>query len=100
MAKPHRMFLVTLTALYLGLTPRTWQPLLDGAPAHGLAAACLTVVAVGCIITMWRRLARIARRLRQPAPCSHIVSYIATMFAVGLTGWMLWHGPQIQRASR
>lgn len=33
-------------------------------------------------------------------PTSWIVSYIATMFSVGLTGWRLWQGAQIQRAPR
>ncbi len=35
-----------------------------------------------------------------PAPHSWMASYIATMLAVGLIGWTLWQGPQIQRAPR
>src|SRR4030042_428151 len=36
----------------------------------------------------------------QRLPASWIVSYRATMFSVGLTGWMLWQGAQIHRAGR
>ena len=37
--------------------------------------------------------------LRKP-PDLWMASYMATMFSVGLTGWRLWQGAQIQRASR
>jgi hypothetical protein len=36
----------------------------------------------------------------QQAASARMVSYMATMFAVGLTGWRLWQGAQIQRALR
>lgn len=66
MAKPHRMFVVTLAALYAGLMPTAWQPRL-GPHALGIPAAALLVIIVGCIATAWRRLARAARTLRKEA---------------------------------
>ncbi len=63
MAKPHRMFLVTLTALYCGLAPAAWQPML--CDAYGLPAICLLVIALGSFCTFMRRLLRGARALRR-----------------------------------
>jgi phosphatidylglycerophosphate synthase len=65
MAKPHRMALLTVLALYLGLTPGEWQPTWH---ARGLMAAGLLVVALGGVLTSIRRLARIAANLRRSAP--------------------------------
>lgn len=62
MAKPQRMFLVTITALYVGLAPSTWEPQVAGLD---LPALTLALVAAGCGATSVRRLQRIARRLRQ-----------------------------------
>lgn len=61
MAKSHRMFLLTMIALYLALTPTAWQPAHDG---FGLVAAALALVIAGGLLTCWRRLARIVSKMR------------------------------------
>jgi hypothetical protein len=68
MAKPQRMFVMTLTALYCGLTPRNWQPSLLGFPETQLPAASLAVIVVGGLWTAARRLRRIARALDKDGP--------------------------------
>jgi phosphatidylglycerophosphate synthase len=68
MAKQHRMFVITLTAVYCGLTPRDWQPLWGSPPSFGLLSAALAVIVVGGAVTVVRRLVRIARTLRKDAP--------------------------------
>ncbi|HXP73926.1 MAG TPA: CDP-alcohol phosphatidyltransferase family protein [Stellaceae bacterium] len=62
MAKPQRMFLMTLMALWFSLAPVSWQPALAGLTLPSLA---LIVVIVGCIVTIPRRLRRIAGMLRR-----------------------------------
>ncbi|MGO9470072.1 MAG: CDP-alcohol phosphatidyltransferase family protein [Isosphaeraceae bacterium] len=62
MAKQHRMFLVTLTALTAAVVPRRWQAQLSGA-GWGLPAIALGVISAGCLITAARRLSRAARAL-------------------------------------
>lgn len=61
MAKSHRMFLLTMAALYMALSPQAWQPT-HGATGLGLPAAALLMVFVGGLLTCWRRLARIVSR--------------------------------------
>jgi phosphatidylglycerophosphate synthase len=67
MAKPHRMFTVTLVALYCGLAPAfaqpTWTIKHIDQPV-GLPVVGLLVIIVGCVITAARRLSRIGRALR------------------------------------
>lgn len=58
MAKAHRMFAVTVTALYLALAPAAWQP------GFGLARAALLVITALGLATALRRLLRIAAELR------------------------------------
>jgi phosphatidylglycerophosphate synthase len=58
MAKPHRMFIVTLTCLVMAFFPT----LVDDPPK--LALACIVA---GCVITIIRRLVRIAATLRGAA---------------------------------
>lgn len=65
MAKPHRMGVVTLVALYAGLTPAAWQPGVGGAAEWGVAAGGLIVIIVGGVWTTARRLRRTARALRE-----------------------------------
>jgi phosphatidylglycerophosphate synthase len=90
LAKPQRMFLMTVAALYLALVPQSWQPVLaplkitaspppeafnlwpawrsDVSPtltSYGVVAAALAVIVVGGLITAIRRLVRIARALRK-----------------------------------
>lgn len=64
MAKPHRMFLMTVLAVWMAVTPRAWQPVLGGLELPSLA---LLVVILGCAATAIRRLRRIARSLRSAA---------------------------------
>lgn len=62
MAKPQRVFVLTVTALYCGLAPHVWQPSWEsmGVPALGLA-----VIILGEVATVWRRLRKIAKALRE-----------------------------------
>jgi phosphatidylglycerophosphate synthase len=61
MAKPQRMFVITIMAIYCGVTPTAWQPVTEG--GYGIPAACALVVVVGSVATAARRLARSARAL-------------------------------------
>jgi len=62
MAKPQRMFLVTLTALYCGATPPAWHP------GFSLPTATLSVIIAGGLITAWRRLSRVVKTLKSRSP--------------------------------
>ena len=62
MAKQQRMFLVTLTALWFGLVPASWQ---QGLAGIDLARGVLIVIALGAVFTAGRRLLRIAAALRR-----------------------------------
>ncbi len=53
MAKPQRVFVVTLCAIYLALAPQAWQPEWDG---FGLPAAALLIIFLGALLTAARRL--------------------------------------------
>lgn len=64
MAKPHRMFIVTVGALYMAGAPANW-PLALNATTWGMPAIVLLVVSIGGAITAWRRLCGIAGQLRQ-----------------------------------
>jgi phosphatidylglycerophosphate synthase len=64
MAKPHRMFIVTVAAVSLGLMPGAWQPMLGSEGQWGIPAAALLLVILGCIVTAARRLAGVAAALR------------------------------------
>lgn len=59
MAKPQRMFVVTVVSLYHAATPSDWQP------AWGLASIALAVIAAGGLLTAVLRLRRAAVYLRQ-----------------------------------
>ena len=64
MAKQHRMLVITLICLYSAITPRSWQmsPFSD---FHiGLMTLGLLVIIVGSVITVIRRLSRIAHALK------------------------------------
>ena len=64
MAKPHRMFVATLMALYAGLAPTIWQPQWQISLVPGLPAAVLWLIFLGSLWTAVRRLLRSARELR------------------------------------
>jgi phosphatidylglycerophosphate synthase len=61
MAKPMRMVVVALAALWMAATPTAWQPDING---RGAMAIALVIVAAGSIVTLIRRLRRAARALR------------------------------------
>lgn len=68
MAKPQRMFTMTIVALWFAVAPPTWQPVWGPASRWGVAAAGLWVIIIGGAITAARRLARIASALKGIAP--------------------------------
>ena len=63
MAKQHRMFVITLICLYSAVTPRSWQIISFNDSQIGLMTLGLAVIIVGCVITVFRRVSRIARAL-------------------------------------
>lgn len=67
MAKQQRMALLIAVAVYCGLTPHAWQPHWRNTP-WGLTAAALLIISAGCLLTILRRLSRIAANLRKRAP--------------------------------
>lgn len=62
LAKPQRMFLVTVLSLYGAIAQPAWQPSLES--GEGLAAACLLLIIVGGALTALRRLVHIATAVR------------------------------------
>jgi phosphatidylglycerophosphate synthase len=64
MAKQHRMLVITVACLYSGVVPRSWQMFRFGDFAVGVMTIGLGVIIVGCLITVVRRLKRIAHALR------------------------------------
>lgn len=62
MAKPQRMFLVTILGLYCGLSPVSWQPLLTDWQL-GPAAITLIIIILGGLVTSLRRLWRAGAHL-------------------------------------
>src|SRR6266481_3072525 len=63
MAKQHRMLVITLICVYAAITPRSWQMMAFNDSRIGLMTFGLAVIVVGCVITVIRRVARIARAL-------------------------------------
>lgn len=64
MAKPHRMALLTLVAVYVALAPQAWQPAFGPGGRYGLIAIALGLITVGGFWTVARRLQRITANLR------------------------------------
>src|SRR5437899_859419 len=64
MAKQHRMLVITLICLYSAVTPRSWQTISFNDSEIGLMTVGLAVIVVGCVITVIRRLGRIACTLK------------------------------------
>lgn len=62
LAKPQRMFFVTVVALYCAVAPTACQPRLVS--GEGLAAASLLLIIVGGTLTALRRLGHIATAVR------------------------------------
>jgi hypothetical protein len=67
MAKPQRMFVVTVLAVYMAATPTAWQPqsTIGSHEAMGLAAMALAIIIVGGLTTALRRLWRGANFLQR-----------------------------------
>ncbi|HSU56074.1 MAG TPA: CDP-alcohol phosphatidyltransferase family protein [Candidatus Dormibacteraeota bacterium] len=63
MAKPHRMFTLTVVSVAMGLLPATCR-VYWGQQRAGWAALGLSVIIVGGAITILRRLGRIVRHLK------------------------------------
>jgi phosphatidylglycerophosphate synthase len=63
MAKQHRMLVITLICLYSTVTPRSWQIISFNDSQIGLITLGLALIIVGCVITVLRRVSRIARAL-------------------------------------
>jgi phosphatidylglycerophosphate synthase len=64
MAKQHRMFVVTLVCLYSAAVPRSWQTFHLGKLEFGVMSFALAVIIAGCLVTVSRRLNRIAQVLK------------------------------------
>lgn len=67
MAKQERMFIVTVCALYVGLTPASWQPNFwprEDGTALGVLGGGLIVIVLGCVATAARRLLTLSAALR------------------------------------
>ena len=61
-AKPHRMFVMTLVSIVMAAVPEMHTRV--GIEPLPLMEVALWFVIAGCVVTSWRRLARIARFLR------------------------------------
>jgi phosphatidylglycerophosphate synthase len=64
MAKQHRMLVITLLCVYAAITPRSWQMITFNDSQIGLMTLGLVVIVVGCVITVIRRVGRIAHALK------------------------------------
>ncbi|MHC4995002.1 MAG: CDP-alcohol phosphatidyltransferase family protein [Planctomycetota bacterium] len=64
MAKPHRMFTLTVACLYCGLAPSAWQPI-HGETGWGVVAGALWLIIVGGAVTAVRRIGFIATAVRE-----------------------------------
>jgi phosphatidylglycerophosphate synthase len=64
MAKQHRMLVITLISLYSAVTPRSWQVISFNDSSIGLMTLGLALIAIGCVITVFRRVSRIGRALK------------------------------------
>jgi phosphatidylglycerophosphate synthase len=63
MAKQHRMLVITLVCVYAAVTPRSWQMIVFNQSQIGLMTLGLAIIIAGCLITVIRRVGRIARAL-------------------------------------
>src|SRR6267378_4212693 len=63
MAKQHRMLVITIACLYSVVVPRSWQIFHFDNARLGVMGLALFVITVGCLITVGRRLNRIAHDL-------------------------------------
>jgi phosphatidylglycerophosphate synthase len=66
MAKPHRMFILTIVALLMAALPADWQPSW-GACHAGFPTIGLAIIIMGALLTVVRRVALIVWHLQGPA---------------------------------
>lgn len=64
MAKPQRMAIGTLGCLLAAVIPTAWLPRVEWLPGAGIMTLVLAIIVVGSLVTIVRRLARIAAALR------------------------------------
>src|SRR5260370_4749474 len=64
MAKQHRMLVITVICVYSAVVPRPWQVLQFNNVEDGAMGLGLALIIVGCLITIARRLNRIAHGLK------------------------------------
>jgi phosphatidylglycerophosphate synthase len=64
MAKQHRMLVITLICLYSAAVPQAWQILHFNKIEVGVMSLGLALIVAGCLVTVVRRLNRIADALR------------------------------------
>jgi phosphatidylglycerophosphate synthase len=64
MAKQHRMLVITLVCVYAAITPRSWQMIKFNSSQIGGMTLGLVIIIAGCVITVVRRIARIAHELK------------------------------------
>jgi phosphatidylglycerophosphate synthase len=63
MAKQHRMLVITLVCVYAAITPGSWQIITSNNSQTGVITLGLVIIIAGCVITVVRRIARIAHAL-------------------------------------
>jgi hypothetical protein len=63
MAKQHRMLVITMTGVYATVAPRSWLLIHVGQKAVGVMSIGLAIIVIGCVVTVFRRLKRIAAAL-------------------------------------
>jgi len=64
MAKQHRMLVITLVCVYAAITPRSLQMITFNNSHIGVMTFGLVIIIAGCVITVVRRIARIAHVLK------------------------------------
>jgi len=64
MAKQHRMLVITVACVYSAVVPRSWQMFHFAPFTTGVMTIGLGVIIAGCLITVVRRLKRIADALK------------------------------------
>jgi phosphatidylglycerophosphate synthase len=64
MAKQHRMLVITVVCVYAAITPRSWQMITFNSSKIGVMTLGLVIIIAGCVITITRRIARIAHELK------------------------------------
>ncbi len=84
MAKPQRMFAVTVGAVYCAATPLAWQPEF-GPDGRSIASFVLALVTLGGLWTAARRLRHIVRNLREASPGAIQPSTVSSGSAMPLT---------------